>query len=183
MEKKEEYGSHFVMPWISKTERSLMGCGTFLDSTFQRKNLQKVKELRTSLQEASKDKLDYEQQQWTILLEHGYLTEFRKLTENCKEQRSSLVRMPPQTGGLSLESSNDYENKYKKRMGRVGVEPTSPAIVIILINIFTFVSLDMAGSACRSIVSRVLAIIKGMLVSTVSLAVLVFRSVGCLETF
>jgi hypothetical protein len=36
--------------------------------------------------------------------------------------------MPPQTDGLSLESSTGYESKYKKRMGRVGVEPTTPAM-------------------------------------------------------
>jgi hypothetical protein len=44
-------------------------------------------------------------------------------------------------------------------------------------------SLDMAGPARSSIISRGLAIIKEAPVSTVSLAVLLFRSAGCLETF
>ena len=44
------------------------------------------------------------------------------------EPVDSLVRIPPQTGGGLLEDSNDYEKEDKKVVGRVGFEPTTPAM-------------------------------------------------------
>jgi hypothetical protein len=41
----------------------------------------------------------------------------------------SLVRIPPNSSSIPLESSNDYTNKGKKIMvGRKGVEPLTPAM-------------------------------------------------------
>jgi hypothetical protein len=70
-------------------------------------------------------------QELPLLIEKGYLTEFCKLTDNCKVQQeigSSLVKIPPQTGGLSLKDSNDYKSNDKKKMGRKGFEPLTPAM-------------------------------------------------------
>jgi hypothetical protein len=66
-----------------------------------------------------------------LLLEKGYLSdiaEFRNIAENCKIWGDSLVRIPPQTGGGLLEDSNDYGKEDKKVVGRVGFEPTTPAM-------------------------------------------------------
>ena len=49
-----------------------------------------------------------------IQIEKGYLTEFCKLTNNCKVQQgvgSSLVRIPLRTGDDPLETSTDYGAK------------------------------------------------------------------------
>jgi hypothetical protein len=57
-------------------------------------------------------------QELPILNENGYLTEFCKLTDNCKVQReggSSLVRILPQTSGDMLELSNGYGAKDKRK--------------------------------------------------------------------
>ncbi len=40
----------------------------------------------------------------------------------------SLVRIPQQTGGLSLEASKGYGSEDKKIVGWVGFEPTIPAM-------------------------------------------------------
>ena len=53
-----------------------------------------------------------------LLIRKGYLTEFCKLTDNCKVLRgegSGMVRIPPQTDRLSLEISNEQEDKGEKK--------------------------------------------------------------------
>jgi hypothetical protein len=57
-------------------------------------------------------------QELPLLIQKGYLTEFCKLTNNCKVGRgdsSSLVRIPPQTRDNCLETSRDYEDDSKKK--------------------------------------------------------------------
>jgi hypothetical protein len=76
-------------------------------------------------------------QELPLLVEKGYLVndiaEFRNIAENCNPQRSSLVKVPTKTGGLSLEDSNDYKSKDKKSIGRKGFEPLTPAMSRLLI--------------------------------------------------
>jgi hypothetical protein len=70
-------------------------------------------------------------QELPLLVEKGYLTEFCKLTDNCKVQqgiRSSLVRIPLETDGGLLETSNVEGEEDKKRVGRKGFEPSVPAM-------------------------------------------------------
>jgi hypothetical protein len=57
-------------------------------------------------------------QELPLLIEKGYLTEFCKLTDNRKVQRgegSSLVRIPAQASGDTLEISNNYRIKNEKK--------------------------------------------------------------------
>ena len=63
-----------------------------------------------------------------LLLEQGYLdlTEFRKLTENCKEQRLSLIRILPNSSGISLESSNIPRTEDKKTNGPSRIRTNDP---------------------------------------------------------
>ena len=57
-------------------------------------------------------------QELPLLVEKGYLVndiaEFRIIAENCNPQRSSMVKIPTKTGGLSLEDSNDLRVKIRK---------------------------------------------------------------------
>ncbi len=58
-------------------------------------------------------------QELPLLIERGYLTEFCKLTDNCKVQqgmRSGLVRIPPQTG----DKQRYYEGIITKTMLKSG---------------------------------------------------------------
>jgi hypothetical protein len=57
-------------------------------------------------------------QELPLLIEKGYLTEFCKLTDNRKVQRregSSLVRIPPQASGDTLEISYNCRDKDEKK--------------------------------------------------------------------
>jgi hypothetical protein len=68
-------------------------------------------------------------QELPLLVEQGYLTEFCKLTENNKVQQGiehSLVKIRPHTGGLSLENSNHYTTKDKKKYGPKGIRTLDP---------------------------------------------------------
>ena len=70
-------------------------------------------------------------QELPLLLEKGYLSdiaEFRNIAENCKIMGDSLVRIPLETSGGLLETSNVEGEEDKKVVGRVGVEPTTPAM-------------------------------------------------------
>ena len=74
-------------------------------------------------------------QELSLLIEKGYLTQFCKLTDNRKMwqgEGSSLVRIPPQASGDTLEISNKNESedmiKKKEVVDRVRFERTVPAM-------------------------------------------------------
>jgi hypothetical protein len=64
-------------------------------------------------------------QELPLLVVKGYLVndiaEFRNIAENCNPQRSSLVKIPPQTWIVN-------ERAEKEKVGRKGFEPLTPAM-------------------------------------------------------
>ena len=56
------------------------------------------------------------------------------ISTNKEDEESSLVRITPQTGGLSLESSNNYEWIDKKSSGPKGSRTPDPRHVKALEN-------------------------------------------------
>lgn len=77
-------------------------------------------------------------QELPLLVEKGYLTEFCKLTDNCKvqqEEGDSLVRIPPQTSVDRLESSNCFEVTDKKTSGPAEIRTPDPRHVKASLNV------------------------------------------------
>jgi hypothetical protein len=68
-------------------------------------------------------------QELPLLIEKGYLTEFCKLTDNCKVQQeigSSLVKIPPQTGVKQLFCQDVIAKIITKSGGPKGIRTLDP---------------------------------------------------------